>query len=100
MQLCSTGVWIFDCYILAMMATDTLDAKQHARELIEQLGPSQIAAVVQLLEVMIHDEDELTEKDRRAIAASREYFQRGGEGVPFEQVVAECGFTMDQIRKP
>jgi hypothetical protein len=49
---------------------------------------------------MIHDEDELTEKDRRAIAASREYFQRGGEGVPFEQVVAECGFTMDQIRKP
>ena len=60
-----------------------------------------MAAVVHLLEVMIHDEndgDELTEADRRAVAASRDYFQKGGEGVPFEQVVAECGFTMDQIR--
>ncbi len=22
----------------------------------------------------------------------------GGQGIPFEQVVAECGFTMEQIR--
>ena len=47
---------------------------------------------------MIHDEDELTEEERRAVAASREYFRKGGEGVPFEQMVAECGFTMDQVR--
>jgi len=83
------------------MATNTLDAKQHARELIDQLGPSQIAAVVRLLEVMTADnDDELTEEDRRAVTASRQYFERGGEGIPFEQVLAECGFTMDQIRKP
>lgn len=73
--------------------------KQHAHELLERLGPGQIAAVVQLLEVMIHnDHDELTEEDRRAVAASREYFEKGGEGVSFEQVVADLGFTMDQIR--
>jgi hypothetical protein len=72
--------------------------KQHAHELLDRLEPGQVAAVVQLLEVMINDdEDELTEEDRRAVAASREYFRRGGEGVPFEQVVAECGLTMDQI---
>jgi hypothetical protein len=83
------------------MATNTLDAKQHARELIDQLGPSQIAAVVRLLEVMTgDDDDELTEEDRRAVIASRQYFEQGGEGIPFEQVLAECGFTMDQIRKP
>jgi hypothetical protein len=80
------------------MATNTLEAKQQAHELIDQLGPSQIAAVVKLLEVMLHD-DELTEEDCRSIAASREYFREGGEGVSFEQVVADSGFTMDQIRK-
>jgi hypothetical protein len=45
------------------------------------------------------DDEPLTEKDRRAIAASREYFQQNpAGGVPFEQVVADLGFTMDQIR--
>jgi hypothetical protein len=68
--------------------------------LIEQLGPGQIAAVVQLLEVMVHPDDEpLAEEDRRAVAFSREWFRQNPEGgFPFEQVVAECGFTMDQIR--
>lgn len=49
---------------------------------------------------MIHngDEDELTEEDRRAITASRDYFRHGGERLSFEQVAAECGFTMDQVR--
>ena len=50
------------------MAANTLEVKQHAHELLEQLGPGQLAAVVNLLEVMIHAEDEeLTEEDRRAI---------------------------------
>ncbi len=80
---------------------DTLEIKQHAHELIDQLSPAQIGAVVKLLEVMINDDDdELTEEDRSAVAASREYFRQGGQGIPFEQVVAECGFTMDEIRKP
>lgn len=76
---------------------NALEAKAH--ELLGQLGPNQLAAVVQLLQVMIHeDEEELTEEDRRAVAASREYFRNGGQGLTFEQVVAECGFTMDEIR--
>jgi len=76
------------------------EAKQHAHELLEQLSPDQIAAVVQLLEVMVEPDDEpLTEEDRRAVADSREYFRRNPEGgVSFEQVVADLGFTMDQIR--
>ena len=78
------------------MIGDTLETKAHA--LLGQLGPSQLAVVVQLLEVMLHDEDELTGEDRRAVSASRDYFQQGGEGLSFEQVVAECGFSMDQIR--
>ena len=80
------------------MDANTLEMKAH--ELLGQLGPNQLAAVVQLLEVLVHDEnDELTDEDRRVVAASREYFRQGGEGLTFEQVVAECGFTMDQIRE-
>ena len=80
------------------MAANTLEAKAH--ELLGHLGPGQLAAVVHLLEVMIDDEDEeLTEEDRCAIAASREYFHQNPEGgVSFEQMVSECGFTMDQVR--
>jgi hypothetical protein len=53
---------------------------------------------VQLIEVMLHPDDEpLTEEDRRAVVASREWFQKNPDGIPFEQVLAECGLTMDDI---
>jgi len=77
------------------------DTRTHVHELIDQLPPVQLAALETLLESMIdeEEEEELTEEDRRALAASRTYFERGGEGIPFEQVVADLGFTMDQIRR-
>lgn len=74
--------------------------RQQAHQLLDRLGPAQFEAIVKLLEVMVHDDDEeLTAEDRRAIAISRDYFRQNPEGgLPFEQVVAECGFTMDQAR--
>jgi hypothetical protein len=81
------------------MRADMPQARQHAHELIEQLGPDQIAAVLQLLEVMVDPGDEpLSEEDRRAVAASHEHFRQNPEpGVSFEQFASECGFTMDQV---
>ena len=76
------------------MAADTLEAKEHAHQLLDQLGPNRIAAVFQLLNVMVEPEEEEppTEEDRRAVAASREYFRRNPEGgVSLEQVAAGCG---------
>ena len=76
--------------------------KQHAHQLLDQLGPGQFEAILKPLEVMIYDdgEEELTEEDQRAIAASREYFRQNPDGgISFEQVVADCGFTMDQVRQ-
>jgi hypothetical protein len=75
--------------------------RQQAHQLLDQLSPSQLDAIAKLLEVMIgeDDDEELAAEDRRAIAASRDYFRQNPEGgIPFEQVVAECGFTMDQVR--
>jgi hypothetical protein len=74
---------------------------QHAHQLLDQLGPDQLAAVLQLLEVMVEPDDDepLTEEDRQAVSASRDYFrQNPGGGIPFEQMAAELGFTMDQVR--
>ena len=81
------------------MAADTLEARQHIHQLIEQLGPEQIDAVARLLEVMVDPDDEpFSDEDRRAVTASREYFQQNpGQSVSFEELAAECGFTMDQI---
>lgn len=76
--------------------------RQQAHELLDQLSPAQLDAVANLLDVMIREDDDedLTEEDRRAVTASRDYFRRNPEGgVPFEQVVAECGLTMEQVRR-
>ena len=69
--------------------------------MLDQLGAAQFDATVRLLEVMLPGkDDELSAEDRRAVADSREYFRQNPEGgIPFEQVVAECGFTMDQVRR-
>lgn len=81
------------------MALDLQQERRHAHALLDLLPPAKLGAVRSLLEVMIDDEEEeLTDEDRRALRASDEYFRNGGQGVPFEQVVADLGFTMDQIR--
>ena len=82
--------------------------KQHAHQLLDQLDPSQLAAVVRLLEVMADaaavpiseapiDDEPVTQEEERAVAASKEWF-KNHPGIPFEDVVAELGFTMEQIR--
>lgn len=80
------------------MAANTLESKAH--ELLGQLTPDKLAAVVHLLEVMVHDDEEdeeISPEEEAAVARSKEWFQHN-EGIPFEQIVADLGFTMDQIR--
>jgi hypothetical protein len=80
------------------MAVDALESKAH--ELIGQLNPGKLAAVVHLLEVMVHDgeeDEEISAEEEAAVARSKEWFQHN-EGIPFEQVASELGFTLDQIR--
>lgn len=82
--------------------------KQHAHQLLDELGPGQFEAVVRLLEVMTDpatvsianapiDDEPVSEEEERAVAASKEWFKHNA-GIPFEDVVAELGFTMEQVR--
>ena len=81
---------------------------QHARELLDHLAPDQVAAVIHLMEVMLDpvsralanapiDDEPITEEEERAVAEAREWLKHN-PGIPFEQVVAELGLTMEEIR--
>jgi mRNA-degrading endonuclease RelE of RelBE toxin-antitoxin system len=65
--------------------TSNVEVKQHAHQMLDQLEPGQLDAVVKLLEVMIRpiDNDALTEEDRQAVAASCEYFRQNPDGGVF-----------------
>lgn len=82
--------------------------KEHAQQLLNHLAPDQIAAVVHVMEVMLDplsrkladapvEDEEISEEEEQAVARSKEWFKHN-EGIPFEQVVADLGFTMEQIR--
>jgi hypothetical protein len=82
------------------MAVEASGLEAKAHELLGQLGPGKLAAVVQLLEVMIHDDDdeELTAQDRTAIQAGLDSLDRNG-GVPMEDVLADFGLTPADFEK-
>lgn len=75
--------------------------KQHAVELLDRLGPGQLAAVVHLLETMVsaeEDTDTLSAAEAKAIAEADEW-SKHNEAIPHEQVLAEFGLTMADWEK-
>jgi hypothetical protein len=83
------------------MDTSALEARAH--ELLDHLAPGKLAAVVHLLEVMVHDQAEpITDEDRRRFQDGQKWFaERGGKGIPMEEVLAEFDLKPDDfpIRK-
>lgn len=83
------------------MPVNSTNGKQQAHELIERLAPSQVPAVVGMLEALLEpvsravtnapvDEEPESEAERRSVAESKQWFdRRGGRGIPHERVVAE-----------
>ena len=86
-----------------------MDEKQHAHELIEQLPSHQLSAVVGLLEAILDpvspklaaapiDDEPETEEERRAVERSKEWLrQRGGKGIPHEEILQEFGLTTEDF---
>jgi hypothetical protein len=70
--------------------------KQHAHQLLDQLGPGQLAAVVHLLETLVlpdEDGDTLSGAERKAVAEADEWLKHNGP-IPHEEVLAEFGLTL------
>lgn len=94
------------------MASDSGDQKQQAQELIERLAPTQLSAVVGLLEAMLDpvsraianapvDDEPETEQEREAFADSKTWFsQRSGQGIPLEEVLADFGLAPKDFKNP
>jgi hypothetical protein len=92
------------------MAHGSTTEKQHAHELIERLPSTQLGAVVGLLEAMLDpvsralanapiDDEPENEDERKAVAKSKAWFnQRGGQGIPHEEVLADFGLTPDDLK--
>jgi hypothetical protein len=83
------------------------DTKEHAHELINRLPPTQLSAVVGLLEAMLDpislaianapfDDEPLSAEEKKALAEAREWSKQN-KGVPHEQVLAELGITQEEI---
>jgi hypothetical protein len=70
---------------------------QHAHQLLDQLGPGPLAAVVQLMETIVsleEDRDTLSPAERQAVAEADEWLKHN-QPIPHEEVLAEFGLTMD-----
>ena len=80
--------------------------KQHAHDLIERLEQGQIPTVVRFLEFMLLDpvfrsmatapvdEEPLTAEEDEALTRADAWLrERGGRGIPHEEIIAEFGLT-------
>ena len=89
---------------------EAVSDKQHAHELIERLPAKQIATAVRFLEFMLldpvarvvatapPDDEPVTDEDRRRFHDGQAWFrQRGGKGIPMEDVLAEFGLKPEDI---
>jgi hypothetical protein len=90
------------------MAHDSGNEKQQAHELIERLAPSQVMAVVGLLQAMLDpvsraianapiDDEPVTEEERQSVAEAKEWL-RHHPGIPFEEVLGDFGLTREDLK--
>jgi hypothetical protein len=94
---CYSGSWQADALHKGEHA---MTEREHAHELIDRLPEAQISALVGLLKTFVdpaYEDEEISEDETQAVTRSKEWF-KNNQGTPFEDVVAELGFTMEQVR--
>lgn len=82
------------------MARIPQQERERVHALVDQLAPRQLEAIRNLLEAMTpgrEEDEEISAAEEAAVARSKEWF-RENEGVPFDEVVADLGLSMEQIR--
>lgn len=81
--------------------------KEHAHELIERLAPSQVSAVIGMLEALLDpvsraianapvDDEPLMAGEEKALGEACEW-SKHNKGIPHQQVLAELGLTQEEI---
>ena len=90
------------------MADD--QTRRQAHELIDRMAPSQVSAVVGLLETMLDpvsraianapfDDEPETDEERKYVAASEAWLEaHPGQAIPHEEVLSEFGLSADDLK--
>lgn len=85
-------------------------SRQQAHELIDRMAPSQVSAVVGLLETMLdpvsraianapYDDEPETEDERRAVAESKAWLAaHPGQTISHAEMMAEFGLSADDLK--
>jgi hypothetical protein len=88
-----------------------IDAKQRAHELIDRLAPTQLTAVVRVLESMLDpvssaianaplDDEAESEHESAKVRESKAWLERSAEkSVSHDEVLSDFGFTSDHFKK-
>lgn len=91
------------------MVSTTTNPRQQAHELIDRLAPSQVSAMVSLIETMLDpvsraianapvDDEQLTPECERSLTEASEWLKHN-KGIAHEQVLAELGITQEEIEQ-
>ena len=87
-----------------------LHTREQAHELIDRMAPSQVSAVVGLLETMLdpvsraianapYDDEPETEDERRAVAESKAWLAaHPGQTISHAEMMAEFGLSPDDLK--
>jgi hypothetical protein len=80
------------------MSLDIKREREQAHALLDLLPPAKLGAVRSLLEVMIHDDEPVSDEDRRRFHEGQIWFaQRQGKGIPMEDVLADYGLKPEDF---
>lgn len=78
------------------MALDLQQERKQAHALLDQLPPAKLGAVRSLLEVMLDDDEQVSDEDRRRFHEGQAFFA-SGKGIPMEDVLAEFGMKPEDF---
>jgi hypothetical protein len=78
------------------MALDRQQELKQAHALLDQLPPAKLGAVRSLLEVMVDDDEPVSDEDRRRFHEGQAFFA-SGKGIPMEDVLAEFGMKPEDF---
>jgi hypothetical protein len=91
------------------MTNDIASEKKQAHDLIDRLPPTQLFAVVGLLEAMLDpvsraiadapiDQEPISVEEEKALDQAREWLKHN-QPIPHEEVLAELGITQEEIER-
>jgi hypothetical protein len=83
--------------------------REHAQQLLNQLAPDQVAAVVHIMEVMLDphsrrlanaplEDEEISQEEEQAVAEAHEWLKHN-QPITHEEVLAEFGLTMADFER-